>query len=91
MKISTPTLNKKKFNTNITKEIKVDEIEDFVRLTKYNSTTVIEKIANNKTKVVITGFVDFGGVLPDWVQNIFIVDGPIKMIDAAKKRLKNGN
>jgi hypothetical protein len=40
------------------------------------------------THVVLEGFVDPAGSIPDWISNMLITDSPIKVISGIKERLE---
>ncbi len=57
-----------------------------VRISDYYERYLIEKINDRQTKLTITGYVDIGGSVPSWIQNMFIVDGPLDFVDVIRKK-----
>lgn len=61
---------------------------DKVRITAYRQSWEVKPADNGKTYVVLEGFVDPAGSVPDWLSNMLIVDAPYKIIRDLKKKFK---
>ncbi len=67
----------------------VPEKQDMVRIRDYRQTWTITPVNKVLTHVVLEGFVDPAGNIPDWVINMLIIDSPLKVIGAVKTRMEN--
>jgi hypothetical protein len=61
---------------------------DQVRITAYRQSWEVKPAENGKTLVILEGFVDPGGSIPDWISNMLIIDAPYKIIRDLKKKLE---
>ncbi len=75
-----------KFKTVALANSTVNKKKKIVRITDFNEEFVIEKVKNNQSKITIIGHIDIGGSIPVWVQNIFVIDGPIDIINYVEKK-----
>ena len=66
----------------------VPERQDMVRIREYRQTWTVIPVGKNLTHVVLEGFVDPAGSIPDWISNMLIIDSPIKVINGIKERLE---
>ncbi len=62
--------------------------EDFVRVKKYHETYAITKLSDHISELSMWGEFDMGGDFPIWLQNMFTVDTPKKIIDTINKKCK---
>ena len=67
----------------------IPERDDMVRIKDYRQTWTVKPAGNEMTHVVLEGFVDPAGTIPDWISNMLIVDSPFKVINEVKERLEN--
>jgi hypothetical protein len=66
----------------------VAESKDMVRIKEYRQTWTLDPVSNGMTHVVLEGFVDPAGTIPDWIANMLIVDSPAKVISEVKQRME---
>ena len=59
---------------------------DYVRITSFKQKITLQGVSENKTYFTIEGTIDIGGNVPLWVQNKFMVEGPINMVDKIKEK-----
>jgi uncharacterized membrane protein len=67
----------------------VPERHDVVRIKNYLQTWTIEPVGQDLVHVVLEGYVDPAGSVPDWIYNMVITDTPLKIIRGIKHRLEN--
>ncbi len=67
----------------------VPEKQDMVRIRDYRQSWTITPLGKELTHVVLEGFVDPAGSIPDWIINMLIVDSPLKVIGSVKQRMEN--
>ena len=67
----------------------VPEKQDMVRIRDYRQSWTITPVGKELTHVVLEGFVDPAGSIPDWIINMLIVDSPLKVIGSVKQRMEN--
>ena len=61
---------------------------DMIRITEYRQTWTVSPAGKELAHVVLEGFVDPAGSIPDWISNMLIVDSPLKVIGGVKERLE---
>jgi hypothetical protein len=66
----------------------VPEQKDRVRIKDYLQTWTIIPSGENKTHVVLEGFVDPAGNIPEWISNMLIVESPVRAISGVKDQLE---
>jgi hypothetical protein len=66
----------------------VPERQDIIRIKEYRQTWTVKPIGKELSHVVLEGYVDPAGSIPDWLPNMLIIDSPIKVISGVKKRLE---
>jgi uncharacterized membrane protein len=66
----------------------IPEHNDMVRIKDYRQTWTIITASKEMTHVVLEGFVDPAGSIPDWISNMLIIDSPIKAISGLKEGMK---
>jgi hypothetical protein len=66
----------------------VPENKDLIRIRDYRQTWTIKPAGKDMTHVVLEGYVDPAGTIPDWLSNMLIVDSPINVICGVKERLE---
>lgn len=65
----------------------IAEKEDHVRLLRTDTTWKLEKQADGKIKVSYQMLADPGGV-PNWLVNLFLLDGPMETLNGLRKEVK---
>lgn len=66
----------------------IPERNDMVRIKDYRQTWTVIPAGKEMTHVVLEGFVDPAGSIPDWISNMLIIDSPINNISGVKERLE---
>jgi hypothetical protein len=66
----------------------IPERNNMVRIKDYRQTWTIIPTGKEMTHVVLEGFVDPAGTIPDWISNMVIIESPIKAISGLKKRME---
>jgi len=66
----------------------IPERNDMVRIKDYRQTWTIIPVDKEMTHVVLEGFVDPAGSIPDWISNMLIIDSPYKAISGVKERME---
>ena len=66
----------------------IPEKKDKVRIKDYLQSWSIMPEGENKTHVVLEGFVDPAGSIPEWISNMLIVESPVKSISGVKEKLE---
>jgi hypothetical protein len=66
----------------------IPERHDMVRIREYRQTWSVIPVGKKLTHVVLEGFVDPAGSIPDWISNMLIIDSPIMVINGIKERLE---
>lgn len=64
---------------------------NYIRLKKYEGDWSFQKIAENKVKVVTSGYADPEGVIPQSVTNMFVQQQPYQMLQKMKLELAKPN
>jgi hypothetical protein len=67
----------------------IPENPDYIRIKNYWQRWTCEPKGKNVVHVVLEGFVDPGGSIPDWVYNMVITGTPLKVIRGIKQRVEN--
>jgi hypothetical protein len=67
----------------------VPENPDYVRIKDYWQNWTIEPAGKNLVHVVLEGYVDPAGAVPDWVYNMVITGTPLKIIGGIKQLLES--
>lgn len=66
----------------------IPERNDMVRIKDYRQTWTIIPAGKEMTHVVLEGFVDPAGSIPDWISNMLIIESPVKAISGVKERME---
>ncbi|MCX6281236.1 MAG: hypothetical protein NTU51_04680 [Bacteroidetes bacterium] len=66
----------------------IPEREDMIRIKEYRQTWTVEPAGKDMTHVVLEGYIDPAGSIPDWLTNMLIVDSPVQVIESIKQRLE---
>jgi hypothetical protein len=64
------------------------ECQDMIRIKEYRQTWTVEPAGKDMAHVVLEGYIDPAGSIPDWLTNMLIVDSPFKVISGLKQRLE---
>jgi hypothetical protein len=65
----------------------IPERNDKVRIKDYRQTWTIEPAGKGMTHVVLDGFIDPAGSIPDRIYNMLIIDLPVKAISGLKDEM----
>jgi hypothetical protein len=66
----------------------IAENDDLVRIKDYRQTWTISPLGKEKTHVVLEGFIDPAGAVPDWLSNMLLTDTPLKAISGLRERMR---
>jgi hypothetical protein len=66
----------------------IPERKDMVRIKDYRQTWTIMPSGNEMTHVVLEGFIDPAGSIPEWISNMLIIDSPYRSIFGVKERME---
>jgi hypothetical protein len=66
----------------------IPECHDMIRIKEYRQTWTVSPAGKGMAHVVLEGYVDPAGSIPDWVSNMIINDSPLKVICGIKERLE---
>ncbi|MEI7983234.1 MAG: hypothetical protein WCI71_16415 [Bacteroidota bacterium] len=64
------------------------ESPDMIRIREYRQTWTVTPAGKESAHVVLEGFVDPAGSIPDWLSNMLIVDSPIQIISGVRKQVE---
>jgi hypothetical protein len=67
----------------------IPEREDRVRIKDYRQTWTISSAGVNMALVVLEGYMDPAGIMPDWISNMLVIGSPVNTINGIKRRLGN--
>lgn len=79
--VSRPTQQEIILQSDLTTHSNKPEKEGYVRVPTFKETYHIKQLAYQNVQVSIEGQADMGGNIPTWIQNLFTVDGPIKVME----------
>jgi hypothetical protein len=65
----------------------IPERNDMVRIKDYRQTWIIKPVDKERTHVLLEGFVDPAGTVPDWLSNMLLIDTPIRAISGLRERM----
>ena len=65
----------------------IPERNDMVRIKDYRQTWTLTPISKEMTHVVLEGFVDPAGSIPDLISNMLIIESPLKAIRGLRKAM----
>jgi len=65
----------------------IPENKNMVRINNYLQTWTITPTGKEMTHVVLEGFVDPAGHIPDWITNTLIINSPLKAIRELRSRM----
>jgi len=65
----------------------IPERNDMVRIKDYLQTWTITPAGKEMTHVILEGFVDPAGSIPDWISNMLIIESPLKAISGVRKQM----
>jgi hypothetical protein len=66
----------------------VPERDNLIRIKAYRQTWTVNPAGKDLTHVVLEGYADPAGSIPDWISNMALVDSPLKVIGEVKKRME---
>jgi hypothetical protein len=64
---------------------------DMIRIKDYHQTWTIIPVSKELTHVILEGYIDPAGTIPNWISNMLIIDSPIKVISGVKNRLEKNS
>jgi ribosome-associated toxin RatA of RatAB toxin-antitoxin module len=67
----------------------IPEKRGLVRIKDYRQTWTISPSGPNWSNVVLEGYVDPDGNIPDWISNMVVTEAPYGAIEGVRKRLEN--
>ncbi len=62
---------------------------DKVRIPNYHQSWTVTPSAQGASQVILEGYADPSGNIPDWIINLAIVDTPVNMLRELRKRMEN--
>jgi hypothetical protein len=65
----------------------IPEQDDLVRIKDYRQTWTISPLGKERTHVVLEGFIDPAGAIPDWLSNMLLTDTPLKAINGLREKM----
>jgi hypothetical protein len=65
----------------------IPENKDLVRIKDYRQTWTIIPVSKERTHVMLEGYVDPGGTVPDWLSNMLIIETPLKAISGLREEV----
>jgi hypothetical protein len=66
----------------------IPERNGIVRIKNYRQTWTIIPAGKEMTHVILEGFVDPAGAIPNWISNLLITESPLKAISGLKQRIE---
>lgn len=66
----------------------IPERNEMVRIKDYRQTWTIIPAGEDLSHVVLDGYVDPAGTIPDWIADILIIESPIKAINGLKNSME---
>jgi len=66
----------------------IPECQDKIRIKEYKQTWTVQPAGKDLTHVILEGYVDPAGSIPDWVSNMLIVDSPLQVINSIRQRVE---
>jgi hypothetical protein len=69
----------------------IPERSDKVRIKDYRQIWTVVPAGKDLAHVVLEGYIDPAGRIPDWISNMLIVDSPLNAINGVKERIENLN
>lgn len=66
----------------------IPECNDMIRIKEYRQTWTVSPAGKNMAHVVLEGYIDPAGTIPDWLSNMLIIDSPIKVIGEIRQRFE---
>lgn len=66
----------------------IPERSDMVRIKEYRQDWTLIPAGEELTHVVLDGYVDPAGTIPDWIADMLIIESPLKAINGLKKSMK---
>jgi len=66
----------------------ITECEGKIRIKDYKQTWTVQSAGKDLSHVILEGYVDPAGSIPDWVSNMLIVDSPLQVISSIRQQLE---
>jgi len=64
----------------------IPENKDMVRIKQYWQKWTVQPVKNGYVRVIMEGFVDPLGNVPDWLYNMTVTETPINVLNALRER-----
>ena len=64
------------------------EHKDMIRIKEYRQTWTVEPAGKERSHVVLEGYIDPAGSIPDWISNMLIIDSPVNAISGIRQRME---
>ena len=68
----------------------IPERDGMVRIKDYLQTWIITPAGKDMTHIVLEGFVDPAGAIPNWISNMLIIESPMKAISGLREAMEKG-
>jgi hypothetical protein len=81
-----PVTSERKINAVALNDV-IPERKNMVRIIDYRQTWAIIPAGKETTHVVLEGFVDPAGIIPNWISNKLIIESPINAISLLRERM----
>jgi hypothetical protein len=66
----------------------IPEKDNTIRIKEYRQSWTIIPAGKNLTHIILEGYVDPAGIIPNWIYNMLIVDTPLRVINGLKAALE---
>jgi hypothetical protein len=66
----------------------IPERRGLVRIRDYRQTWTVIPAGKEMSHVVLEGFIDPAGGIPDWISNLLLIDSPLKTIKGVRDRME---
>jgi len=66
----------------------IPECNKMIRIKDYRQTWTIIPAGEEMTHVMLEGFVDPAGTIPEWLSNVLIIESPLKAISGLRERME---
>jgi hypothetical protein len=81
-----PVTGERKFNAVALNGV-IPEGNDMVRIKDFRQTWTIIPAGKEMTHIVLEGFIDPAGAIPEWISNLLIIESPLKAIRGLKEAM----
>jgi hypothetical protein len=67
----------------------IPESKEMIRIKDYRETWILKPAGEGRTNVVLEGFIDPAGNIPDWLANALITESPVKTMSKLRQSLND--